>query len=96
MKNLKVYRFGNIAPTLKCEMGTIIREPETLEPRALVEPRIKLKPPVSRQQLLEHTEDDPKMGPKNSWSFFENPAERSGLRRRDKPKLLFWGTECWC
>jgi hypothetical protein len=60
MKNLKVYRFGNIAPTLKCEMGTIIREPETLEPRALVEPRVKLKPPVSRQQLLQHTEDDPK------------------------------------
>ncbi len=51
--------FKGVALTLKREMSMIKGEPKTVEQDALAEPKVRLKPPVSRQQLLRHTEDDP-------------------------------------
>lgn len=41
-------------------MSTVKKEQKTVEQDGLVGPRVRLKPPVSRQQLLRYTEDDPK------------------------------------
>jgi hypothetical protein len=40
-------------------MSTFKREPRTVERDGLAEPKVRLKPPMSRQQLLRYTEDDP-------------------------------------
>ena len=55
-----ICQFVGFALTLEREMSTTKREPKTLEQDRLAEPRVELKPPVSRQKLLRHTEDDPK------------------------------------
>ena len=40
-------------------MRRIKGESRTLEQEGGAESKVRLKPPVSRQRLLEHTEDDP-------------------------------------
>jgi hypothetical protein len=40
-------------------MSRIKGESQTVEQEGVAEPKVRLKHPVSRQQLLEHTEDDP-------------------------------------
>ncbi len=61
-------------------MSTIKGEPKTVEQERLAEPKVRLKPPVSRQQLLRHTEDDPK----GAEEFLEFLRE-SRRDRRERP-----------
>ena len=63
-------------------MSTIKGEPKTVEQEGLAEPKVRLKPPVSRHQLLRHTEDDPE----GAEEFLELLRE-SRRDRRERPDL---------